>query len=204
VPVRRDVAVIGASAGGIEALVELFRLLPATIPATLAVVVHRAPFRESHLAAVLGRRTALPVLEPADRTTAQPGRIYLAPRDHHLLVDGAGFRLSRGPKQHATRPAIDPLFRSAAETYGPRVVGVVLSGAGDDGVRGLIGIKAAGGASLVQSPAEARVPILPRAAIAEDDVDRVLTLDGIAAALVRLAAHGVAEEPLSKDARHGP
>jgi two-component system chemotaxis response regulator CheB len=99
---------------------------------------------------------------------------------------------------------LDPLFQSPAETDGPRVVGMVLSGAGDDGVRGLTGIKAAGGVSLIQSPAEARVPIPPRAAIAEDDVDRVLTLDGIAATLARLAGDGVGDEPPRMGGRHGP
>ena len=115
-------------------------------------------------------------------------RVYTAPRDQHLLVEDGAVRLSHGPKEHRTRPAIDPLFRSAAEAYGPRVVGVLLTGFGDDGVPGFIEIKKAGGLTLVQDPTEAQHPTMPRTAIAEDDVDAVLRIEGLAKAIVALAA----------------
>ena len=187
---RRDVVTIGASAGGVEALIRLFEKLPVSLPASVAVVLHRSPKHESLLVDVLGRRAALPVVEPRDGQPIEHGHIYLAPRDHHLLMERSGFRLDAGPKQHRTRPAVNPLFESAAHTFGPRVVGVLLSGGGDDGVRGLIAISAAGGVSLAQDPAEARNPSMPARAISQDDVDAVLPLVGIAEALVSLSTFG--------------
>jgi two-component system chemotaxis response regulator CheB len=186
--IPRDVVTIGASAGGVEALVGLFARLPRTLPAAIAVVLHRSPAFESQLAAVLGRRSPIPVLEPVGPEPFEMGRIYVAPRDRHLVLEGRTLRPTRGPKQHWTRPAIDPLFRSAASTYGPRVVGVLLSGFGADGASGLVEIKRAGGISLVQDPAEARQSAMPRNAIAGDDVDGVLALEEIAAGLVALSA----------------
>jgi two-component system chemotaxis response regulator CheB len=152
---RRDVIVIGASAGGVAALSALFAKLPRDLPAAIGVVIHRSPLVESHLPRVLGRWSALPVLEPGEGEVFAPGRIYAAPRDHHMVLDDSRLRLSRGPKEHRTRPAVDPLFRSAARAFGPRVVGVVLSGSGSDGVGGMIAIKGAGGLTLVQDPREA-------------------------------------------------
>ena len=186
--VRRDIVTIGASAGGIEALMYLFAKLPPRLPSAIAVVVHRSPVLETRLPWVLGRRAGIPVLEPTDGQRFEPGRIYAAPRDQHLVLEDSVVRLNRWPKEHRTRPAVDPLFRSAAEVYGPRVVGVLLSGFGDDGVSGLIAITDRGGISIVQDPREARHDSMPRNAIAEDDVDAVLSLDGIAAALVALAS----------------
>jgi two-component system chemotaxis response regulator CheB len=186
----RDVIAIGGSAGGIEALLSLFEKLPASLPAVVAVVVHRPPLFESHLAKIFGRRAALPVLEPADRQPADRGRIYLAPRDHHMVFEDGVIRLSRGPQQHRFRPAVDPLFLSAAEVYGSRVVGVLLSGGGADGVRGLIAIKARCGLSIVQDPREARNPTMPASAIADDDVDAIMRLDQMGDALASLTTGG--------------
>lgn len=185
---RRDIVTIGASAGGIEALMHLFSKLPPRLPAAIAVVVHRSPVAETRLPSVLGRSAGLPVFEPRDGQPFEAGRIYAAPRDQHLVLEDSVVRLNRGPKEHRTRPAVDPLFRSAAQVYGPRVIGVLLSGFGDDGVSGLIAISDRGGISIVQDPGEARHNSMPRNAIAEDDVDAVLPLDGIAAALVALAS----------------
>jgi two-component system chemotaxis response regulator CheB len=184
----RDIVAIGASAGGIEAMTQLFSGLPADFPATIAVVLHRSPLFESRLPQVLGRRSRLSVLEPADGDAVKGGLIYVAPRDLHMVFEDGRVRLDRGPKEHRTRPAIDPLFRSAALAYGPRVVGVLLSGGGDDGSSGLIDIKAAGGVSLVQDPREARHGTMPGHAICADDVDAVLTIDALARWLQRLAA----------------
>lgn len=191
--VTRDVIVIGASAGGIEALLGLFEKLPASLPAAVAVVVHRPPLFESALVRILGRRATLPVLEPEDQETVAPGRVYLGPRDHHMVFEDGVIRLNRGPQQHRFRPAVDPLFLSAAETYGRRVIGVLLSGGGADGVRGLIGIKARGGLSVVQDPREARNPTMPASAIAEDDVDAILRLDEMADALASLTTGALLE-----------
>jgi two-component system chemotaxis response regulator CheB len=186
----RDIVTIGASAGGIEALIGLLEKLPATLPAAIAVVIHRPPMYQSQLARILDRRSALTVLEPADGDRVEPGNVYLAPRDHHLVFAEDVIRLNRGPQQHRFRPAVDPLFMSAAEVYGPRVVGILLSGGGADGVRGLIAIKARGGLSLVQDPSEARNPTMPASAIADDDVDAVLRLEQIGDALLVLTTGG--------------
>jgi len=185
--IRRNVITIGASAGGVEALSYLFSLLPRDVPAAIAIVLHRSPVVETRLPAVLGRRARLRVIEPADGEPFELGSIYAAPRDQHLMLEDGVVRLNRGPKEHRTRPAIDPLFRSAAEAYGERVVGVLLSGFGDDGVPGLIEIKKAGGLSIVQDPGEALHASMPCTAIRDDDVDAVLKLHDLAAAIVDLA-----------------
>jgi len=187
---RRDMIVIGASAGGVQALRRLFGRLPADLAATVGVVLHRSPFAESMLAEVLQRSSRLPVSEPKHAERFAKGKIYLAPRDHHLIVEDGRLLLTRGPKEHYTRPAVDPLFRSAAKSWGPRVIGVVLTGSGDDGVSGLIAVKTAGGMSLVQDPAEAVHDSMPETAIEQDHVDGILTLDELADALPRLVAGG--------------
>jgi len=146
---KRDVIVIGASAGGVQPLKDLLQLLPPNLPAAVAIVLHRSPYHETRLPMVLGQHALLSVLEPADRDPVLSGAVYVAPRDQHMLFEDGLVRLSRGAREHHTRPAIDPLFRSAAERYGPRVVGMLLSGMGADGVSGLIAIKKAGGVSLV-------------------------------------------------------
>jgi two-component system chemotaxis response regulator CheB len=174
----------------VEALIRLFEKLPPSLPAAIAVVLHRSPRHASQLADVLSRRASLPVLEPSDDDPIEHGRVYIAPRDVHLLMTPTGFRLDSGPKQHRTRPAVDPLFESAASAFGARVVGVLLSGGGKDGVRGLTAIGAAGGISLAQDPSEAANPSMPIQAISEDDVDAVLPVSGLAEAIVSLATHG--------------
>src|SRR5262249_21512581 len=136
----RDLFVVGGSAGGLEALVEILRDLPADLPATVAVVIHRSPEFASQPAGVIDPAVALPVSEPKDGERLEPSRVYVAPRDVHMIVDDEQWRLVRGPKVHHMRPAADPLFISAAEARGPRAVGIVLSGGGVDGVDGLITI----------------------------------------------------------------
>jgi two-component system chemotaxis response regulator CheB len=184
---RRDVIVMGASAGGVTALRELFAKLPVDLEAAVAVVLHRSPVVESALAPVLAWRSALPLVEATDEMPLQRGTIYVAPRDQHLRIDGKTLRLSRGPKEQHTRPAIDPLFRSAAASFGARVVGVLLSGTGDDGVSGLISITAAGGITLVQDPLEAAYPHMPRSAIINDRVQAALRVADIADVLTQIA-----------------
>src|SRR5262249_6944488 len=185
---------IGGSAGAIEGLIRVLEKLPADLPATIAVVVHPPAYYESRLVEVLGRRSRLPVAEAADGEPRGPGHVHPAPRDHHLAIDDWHLRLTRDPQQHRFRPAVDPLFVSAAQAYGPRAVGVLLSGGGTDGVRGLIAIKARRGVSIVQDPQEAKNPTMPSSAIADDDVDAILRLDDIPGALVRLTAPAVVQE----------
>jgi two-component system chemotaxis response regulator CheB len=183
---RRDLVVIGASAGGFQPLRSLLAQLPARLPAALAVVIHRHPYSASILADVLSRRSAMPVVEPIDGEAIERGRVYIAPRDQHLTVNDGKFALSRGAKEHYTRPAVDPLFRSAARSYGRRTIGIVLSGFGDDGVSGLIAIKSAGGLSIVQHPDEAEHDSMPQSAIRRDNVDAILSIDELAARLPAL------------------
>jgi len=186
---RRDVFVIGGSAGGIEALLTLLRALPAELPAAIGVVVHRSPHFESNLVRLLQRSSGLLVLEPSHGQKIAHRCVYVAPRDQHMVFEDGEARVHRGPKEHFTRPAIDPLFISAAEAYGPRVVGILLSGGGDDGTKGLIAIKAKKGVTIVQDPAEARYPSMPESGIRHDNVDAVLRLDAMATAIADLA-HG--------------
>jgi two-component system chemotaxis response regulator CheB len=162
--------------------------LPDELPAVIAVVMHRSPTFDSQLVGLLSRKTALPVMEPTDGDVIAPGHIYVAPRDMHMTVDADRWRLVRGAKVHWTRPAVDPLFASAAERFGARCVGVLLSGGGGDGVAGLIAIKARGGLSIAQNPAEAQDPSMPVRAIHGDDVDAILNTEEIAGALAALAA----------------
>src|SRR5262245_12407417 len=188
--VARDVIVIGGSAGAVIPVIRLLSALPRAIPAAIALVVHRSPFHESRLSWVLSRRSRLLVIEPTEAEPVKHGVVYVAPRDQHMVIDHGVIRLNRDAKEHRTRPAIDPLFRSAAASYRDRVAGVLLSGMGADGVSGLLHIKAAGGLSLVQSPVEAEFSIMPNHAIHEDDVDAVLPVNALAEALAVIAKGG--------------
>ena len=189
--VRRDVVVVGASAGGVRALIGLVCALPAGFAAAVLVVLHVPAGLPSRLAEILGDAGPLPASPAEDGEALVSGRIYVAPPDRHLTVGdgggGGGIRLGHGPRENHARPAIDPLFRSAAACFGPRVAGVILSGALYDGSRGLAAVKAAGGAALVQDPEEALVGGMPRAALAATEVDGVLPVKGLAARLAQLA-----------------
>jgi two-component system chemotaxis response regulator CheB len=184
----RDIIVVGGSAGALSAALEMLEAIPRDLPATLAVVIHRgAPSNGGGLREVLARRSALPVVEPRGDEPARSATVYVAPADRHLLLDEGHVRLSRGPREHRFRPAVDPLFRSASHAYGARAVGVVLSGGGADGVLGLMAIKARGGMCLAQSPDEASVRMMPVNAIRKDHVDAIVTSIELAAILPALA-----------------
>lgn len=183
--VVRDVIVLGASAGGIEVLIRVLSELPAGLPALIAIVVHRPP-GPSHLAEVLRRRSPLAVMEASNRLKLISGRVYLAPPDHHLEFEPTRLVVRRSPKEHSVRPAIDPLFRSAARAFGRRVVGMLLSGGGDDGVNGLILIKQNGGISLTQDPADAPMPYLPLNAVRYDHPACLVPTEAIASTLTAL------------------
>lgn len=180
--------VVGASAGGVEALRELISGLPAELPAAVLVVLHVASGTPSVLPRILGRVSALPVTHARDGEPIVPGHVFVAPSDHHLLVKDGHLKLLRGPRENGVRPAVDPLFRSAADSYGPHVIGVILSGTLDDGTIGLGMIKRAGGISVVQDPDEALFDGMPRNAVERVDVDHVVPLAEIAPLLTRLVA----------------
>src|SRR5215217_2088202 len=182
----KDIIVVGASAGGIEALRVLAGGLPADLPASLFIVLHTSPESPAMLADILDRSGSLPALSPKDGDRIRPGTIYVAPPDRHLLIEPNLVRVTRGPKENRFRPAVDPLFRSAAQTYGPRVVGVILTGYLDDGTAGLWAVKQLGGTAVVQDPADALVPSMPLNAVTHVKVDYCLPLDEIAPLLVRL------------------
>lgn len=183
----RDIVVIGGSAGSLEVLGTIARGLPGDLPATLFVVMHTAPHAESLLPELLSRRSAIPAVHAVDGEPIVPGRIYVAPPDHHLLVYPHHVRVIRGPKENRHRPAVDPLFRSAARAYGRRVTGVIVSGSLDDGTAGLGAVKEAGGFTVVQDPEEATSRGMPSSAIENVDVDRVLRAHEIAPAIVAAA-----------------
>jgi two-component system chemotaxis response regulator CheB len=164
--VKRDIVVIGASAGGVESLRTLVSELPQDLPAAVFVVLHVAATGSSVLPNILTRAGSLVATHPRDGDAIECGRIYVAPPDKHLVIHGGSIGVTGGPKENGHRPAIDPLFRSAARHHGPRVVGVVLSGTLDDGASGLLWIKEAGGLALVQDPDDAMYESMPRAAIA--------------------------------------
>jgi two-component system chemotaxis response regulator CheB len=187
-----DIVVIGASAGGVEALGTIVASLPADLPAAAFVVLHIPASGTSVLPAILERRGDLPAVHAADEDRIEQGRIYIAPPDHHLLVRRNTMHVSRGPKENGYRPAIDTLFRSAAQTFGPRVVGVVLSGVLDDGTAGLALIKAHGGRTLVQDPADALYPMMPASAIEFVVPDAVLPSSELGAAIVEATHEPVA------------
>lgn len=199
---EHEIIVIGASAGGVEALVQLMRQMPSNLSASIFVVLHIPAQGPSLLPQILSRAGALPALHPSDYQKIEHGRIYVAPSDHHLLIEGDHMRVVRGPKENRHRPAIDPLFRSAAVAYGPQVVGVVLTGSLDDGTAGLLTIKQRGGIAIVQDPKEAIYPNMPASALAHVAVDYCLPIAEIGPLLVHLAHEAVLQEniqPVSED-----
>lgn len=182
---ERDTVVVGASAGGVAALCALARELPARLAATVLVVLHIGQHR-SLLPTLLSGCGPLPARHAQDGEPLEPGQILVAPPDWHLVIAEGHAHLRQTPKEHFSRPAIDPLFRSAALERGPRVVGVLLSGWLDDGVAGLRAIKAAGGLVVVQDPDEAEASEMPSSALAAVAVDHCLRIHGIAALLARI------------------
>jgi two-component system chemotaxis response regulator CheB len=182
-----DIVVIGASAGGVEALKSLVKWLPRDLSAAVFVVLHTWPRGTSYLPEILTSAGRLPATHPRDGEAFEPGRIYVAPPDHHMLLEAGHIRLNKGPRENRTRPAIDPLFRSAARAYDGRVVGVILSGTLDDGASGLIAIKLRGGIAIVQDPAEAAFADMPQSALRSADVDYCLPVRQIAETIVSLA-----------------
>ncbi len=191
-----DIIIVGASAGGVEALVKLVHDLPADLPAAVFVVLHIPADPPSLLPAILSRAGALPAVHPVDNTKIERGCIYIAPPDHHMLLELDHICVIRGPKENRHRPAVDPTLRSGALAYGPRVIGVILTGALDDGTAGLLAVKRHGGTAVVQDPKDALYPSMPQNAIEYVDVDYIVPLSQMAALLKRLVDETTADEAM--------
>jgi two-component system chemotaxis response regulator CheB len=180
--------VVGTSAGGVEALQEMVADLPDDLAASLFVVMHMPPGGRSFLPEILSRRCSWLITHARANELIEPHRIYVAPPDYHLMIErNHRIALWHGPKENNFRPAINPLFRSAADVYGNRVVGIVLTGSLYDGVAGLSWIKRHGGATVIQDPREARFSDMPQNALKYVEVDYVMPVSGIAGLLVELA-----------------
>jgi two-component system chemotaxis response regulator CheB len=184
--VQRDVIVVGASAGGVQALQSLVAQLPPELPAAVLVVLHLMSSGTSVLHSILDRAGPLPATQARDGERLERGHVYVAPPDYHLLLRGPNIHLSAGPRENGHRPAIDPLFRSAARAYGPRAIGAILSGTLDDGTDGLRLIKQRGGATLAQDPEDAAYGDMPRSAIEYVHPDFVLPVADMGAVLYEL------------------
>lgn len=184
---------IGASAGGFEALKKLIAALPPDFQIPLFIVWHMSPDIRGVLPQVLNRANTLYAAHAYDREPIKPNRIYVAPPDRHLLVECGRVRVTRGPKENRFRPAVDPLFRSAAYAYGNQVIGIILSGALDDGTAGLWTIRHCNGVAIVQDPGDAEVPSMPENALREVAVDYVVPVSEMADLLVRLSGEQVTE-----------
>lgn len=184
---KHDIFVVGASAGGVEALQKLTGQLPADFPGSIFVVIHIPPRTRSFLPELLMRKGKLPAKHPENREEIRPGHIYIAPPDCHLVIEHGHMHLSNGPKEQHYRPCINVSLRSAALSYGERAVGVVLTGELDDGTAGLWELKRRGGVAVVQNPERADFPSMPLSALREVEADYVIDLDGMGALLCGLA-----------------
>lgn len=190
----RNIIVIGASAGGFEALKKLVGGLPKDLGAAVFVVWHLSANAHGVLPSVLEKAGSLPAAHGVDGEEIMPGRIYVAPPDHHLLIEENRVRVTKGPKENRFRPAVDTLFRSAAYSCGTRVIGVILSGALDDGTAGLWTIKHRGGTAIVQEPADAEFSSMPESALREVNVDYSVPVSEMADLLIRLTSEEISEE----------
>jgi two-component system chemotaxis response regulator CheB len=182
-----DLIVVGTSAGGLDALQTIVGGLPKDLPAAILIVMHSSPQGPYLLPEILRKRCQLEIANPVNGAAIEQGKIYIAPPDQHLLVKADRIGLSRGPKENRSRPAIDPLFRTAAASYGSRVVGVILTGMLDDGTAGLATVKEQGGVSVIQDPLDALYRSMPESALRYVGGDFVLPVSQMAALLARLA-----------------
>jgi two-component system, chemotaxis family, protein-glutamate methylesterase/glutaminase len=180
-----DIIAVGASSGGLDALRALVQGLPKDLPASIFIVMHVGI--RSHLSEILQKLSTLPVVSAESGERFRPGNIYVARPGKHLLIHNGHILLRRGPRENMARPAVDPLFRTAAATCGGRVIGVVLSGALNDGTAGLMAVKRCGGLAVVQDPADASVPCMPQSALRRVPIDHVARAQDMGALLDRLS-----------------
>lgn len=188
---KRNIIVIGASTGGFEAFKQIVRDLPPNLDASVFIVRHMSPNIRGIMPEVLNKLNTIYAAHASDKEPIKTNRIYVAPPDHHLLIEEGRVRVTHGPKENRFRPAVDPLFRSAAYAYGNRVIGVVLSGGLDDGTAGLWRIKYNGGIAVVQDPADAEMPSMPQNALREVKVDYCVPVSEIAGLLVKLSSEEI-------------
>ena len=193
----RDIVVIGASAGGIDALKILVAPLPKNLKAAIFITLHVAPYSDGILPEILERAGALPASNAKDWEPIQHGRIYVAPPDHHLLFEDGFVRIAHGPRENRFRPAIDPMFRAAAYCFGSRVIGVILSGWLDDGTAGLRAVRERGGTTIVQHPDDAFAASMPLNAIKHVEIDHILAVRDIGPTLAHLV-----EKPAGAEVKH--
>jgi two-component system, chemotaxis family, protein-glutamate methylesterase/glutaminase len=190
-----EMVVMGASLGGLEALQWVLTGLPPGFPAAVAIVQHRLADIDSRLVVLLRKHSQLPVSEPEDQESIRTGHVYLAPADYHLLVEPGAFALSTEGLVNFARPSVDVLFESAADVYGERLLGVVLTGSNEDGAAGAAAIKRRGGIVLVQDPATALSPASPRATIARCAVSEVVPLEQMAGRITARCRGKAATKP---------
>lgn len=190
---------VGASAGGVQSLIALVASLPPDLDAAIFVVLHIPPNLTSSLPQILSKEGAWRAVHPADGDPIKAGIIYVAPPDHHLLIEDGRILVKRGPRENRNRPSIDALFRSAAYSHGARVIGIVLSGALDDGTSGLWSIKRLGGVTIVQDPSESSFDAMPSSALNQVDIDHCLSAHEMGALLSRLSKEALPKEPHSAE-----
>jgi two-component system chemotaxis response regulator CheB len=194
---------IGASAGGVETLSKLVSQLPSDLNAAIFVALHFPPHATSLLPQILNRLKTIPARHPAEGDAIEPGNIYIAPPDYHLLVRQGRIHLDHGARENGHRPAIDTLFRSIAYAYGQQAIGVILTGTLDDGTAGLLTIKARGGIAIVQDPNEALFTGMPLSAINAVEVDEILKVRDIARRLIELSTLPIQEKkPMTEEISH--
>jgi two-component system, chemotaxis family, protein-glutamate methylesterase/glutaminase len=193
---KRDIIVVGASAGGVEALLKFVKVLPENLDASIFIVLHTSPYSPSSLPQVLSRAGALKAKHPRDGEEIKKGLIYIAPPDHHLMLAKDNcIAVRKGPKENRFRPSIDALFRSAALIYGTRVIGIILSGLLDDGTSGMWNIKRCGGVAIVQDPEDALFPSMPENALQYIEADYIIQVGKMGALLPELIKQEIPKEP---------
>jgi two-component system chemotaxis response regulator CheB len=196
------IVVVGTSSGGLEALRAMAEKLPADFPSAICVVIHTAPDSPGMIPEIVGRVTRLKTVTVFESAQLEPGTIYFPPPDRHLVVEPNHARAIRGPKENLFRPAIDPLFRTAAQSYGPAAIGVILTGNLNDGTDGLAAIRQRGGTAVVQDPREALFPAMPQSALLHVNVDYCVPLKEIAPLLIELTRQPLPAVPPGTEAEH--
>ena len=197
---RRDIIVIGSSAGGVYALQQLVSSLPKDFEASIFIVQHLSPAGTSFLPEILSKHGNLKAVHPKDGEKFERGCIYIAPPDYHILIERDKILVKKGPKENRFRPSIDALFRSAAYNYGSRVIGVVLTGMLDDGTSGMWSVKRLGGTGIIQEPEDAQYPAMPKSVLEYVSVDYIKPVSEITALLIKLVQEDIPDEGYNQKA----